>query len=154
MFYSKNRKIMSTLGKAIALASNKFEDKLDKAGQPYILHCIRVMNSVNTTDKKIAAILHDVVEDTDITISDLLQMGFSPKVVGVINLLTHDKSVLYTDYIKLIGTNEIATEIKIADLIDNSNITRLKGIEEKDFKRMRKYHEAYTYLLLQTTKNN
>lgn len=134
------------LGNAIALTATKFENKFDKAGQPYILHCLRVMNSVKGINRQIAAVLHDVVEDTEITLSDLLEMGYSAKVVAILQLLTHDKKVSYENYIKLIGTNEDAIEIKLADLDDNSRITRLKGVAQKDVDRMIKYHKAYTYL--------
>lgn len=90
--------------------------------------------------------LHDVVEDGVSSQFDLYTAGFSPRVLAAVNLLTHCKDTSYDDYIKCIATNEDARLVKIADLKDNSNITRLKGLTKKDFDRIEKYHRAYTYL--------
>lgn len=136
------------LAKAIALASTKFENTLDKGGHPYILHCIRVMDGVKDkgTIAMIAGILHDVVEDTDVTPDDLRNMGFPDEVLTVLCLLTHDRSVPYMDYIKALSVHPIATAVKKADLRDNTDIFRLKGLRKKDFERLEKYHYAYEYL--------
>lgn len=136
------------LGKAIALASKAFENKTDKGGQPYILHCLRVMNNLHTDDEelKIIAVLHDVPEDTKIGIVELQDLGFSIRVIKALDLLTHDPNTPYDDYIKAISFNDDATKVKLADLKDNSDITRLKGLSKKDFDRMEKYHRSYIYL--------
>ncbi len=136
------------LDKAIALAAKVFEGKYDKGGEPYILHCLRVMNSLHTRDKELQciAVLHDVVEDTDITLNDLLKIGFSLRVVNAVDILTHLPEDDYDTYIKRISLNEDARLVKLADLRDNSNITRLKGLRKKDFDRMEKYHKAFVYL--------
>lgn len=136
------------LGKAIALASKAFENTKDKGGQPYILHCLRVMNNLHTEDEelKIIAILHDVLEDTEITADDLRFMGFKNRVVSALELLTHVDNLSYDDYIKAISFNADATKVKLADLKDNSDITRLKGLSKKDFDRMEKYHRSFIYL--------
>jgi hypothetical protein len=94
----------------------------------------------------IIAVLHDVVEDSDITIADLIKIGFKPRVIIAIELLTHKKEVPYDDYIKAIACNPDAREVKLADLKDNTDITRLKGLRQKDFSRMEKYHKSYVYL--------
>lgn len=138
-----------TLAVAIAIAADAFRDTTDKAGEPYILHCLRVMNGLHTRDKELqsVAILHDVIEDTEITLADLRTMGFSDRVVEAIALLSHDKeNVSYEDYIARVAENEDARLVKLSDLRDNSDITRLKGITQKDMERMEKYHWAYTYL--------
>jgi (p)ppGpp synthase/HD superfamily hydrolase len=137
-----------TLAVAIAIAADAFRDTTDKAGEPYILHCLRVMNGLHTRDKELqsVAVLHDVIEDTGITIADLRTMGFSNRVVDAVTLLTHDKETSYEDYILRIAENEDARLVKLSDLRDNSDITRLKGISQKDMERMEKYHWAYTYL--------
>lgn len=138
-----------TLAVAIAIAADAFRDTTDKAGEPYILHCLRVMNRLHTRDKELqsVAILHDVVEDTEITIADLRKMGFSDRVLEAVALLSHDKeNMSYEDYIGRVAQNEDARLVKISDLRDNSDITRLKGISQKDMERMEKYHWAYTYL--------
>lgn len=136
------------LGRAIALASKAFENKKDKGGQPYILHCLRVMNNLHTNDEelKIIAVLHDVPEDTEIDIVDLRILGYSERVLKALDLLTHRKGIPYDDYIKAISLNEDTTKVKLADLKDNSDITRLKGLTKKDFDRMEKYHRSFIYL--------
>ena len=136
------------LGKAIALASRAFQERKDKGGQPYILHCLRVMNNLHTNDEelKIIAVLHDIIEDTTVTEECLYAMGFSYRVVSALRLLTHDRNVPYDDYIKAISFNADATKVKLADLKDNSDITRLKGLSKKDFDRMEKYHRSFVYL--------
>lgn len=136
------------LATAIAIAANGFKDKTDKSGEPYILHCIRVMNNLHTKDHELQsiAILHDCVEDGVCSVKDLVKYKFSQRVIYGVMLLTHEKSDSYDAYIKKIATNEDATKVKLADLKDNSDITRLKGLTKKDFDRMEKYHKAYTYL--------
>lgn len=139
---------MNQLATAIALAAEVFKNKVDKAGEPYILHCLRVMNNLHTRDQELQtiAMLHDVVEDTDITLMELQSMGFSQRVIMAVGLLTHDKNVAYEIYIKSIALTMDARLVKLADLRDNSDITRLKGLTKKDMDRMEKYNWAYTYL--------
>jgi (p)ppGpp synthase/HD superfamily hydrolase len=136
------------LGKAIAIASEGFKNKTDKSGKPYILHCIRVMQNLHTQDEELMsiAILHDCVEDKVCTILELASMGFSQRVIIAVGLLTHDQAVPYQEYIKNLSWNYDAVKVKLSDLRDNSNITRLKGLTKSDFDRMEKYHIAYTYL--------
>lgn len=136
------------LGKAIAIAAQGFATKVDKSGEPYILHCMRVMNNLHTRDKELQsiAILHDVVEDKVCTQFELASAGFSDRVLQAVFLLTHRKEVPYMDYIKALAHNDDARAVKIADLKDNSDITRLKGLTKADFDRMEKYHTAYIYL--------
>ena len=139
------------LSKAISLASQSFEGRKDKGGRPYILHCLRVMNDVDQNDEElmIIAVLHDLVEDLPekFTFFDLQsKYGFSDRIIRALQLLTHNKSVPYMDYIKAIALNKDAREVKLADLKDNSNITRLKGLTKKDLDRMEKYHMSFTYL--------
>jgi (p)ppGpp synthase/HD superfamily hydrolase len=134
------------LARSIAVAAEAFKDKVDKSGEPYILHCLRVMEKQTTDERRIIAVLHDLLEDTSWTSQDLLDAGFPDFIVYRISLLTHDKSMSYEDYIKRISMDLDATAIKLADLEDNSQITRLKGLTKKDFDRMEKYHKAYTYL--------
>ena len=136
------------LANAIAIASEAHKKQKDKAGQPYILHCLAVMNDVShkSDDYKIVAILHDVVEDTNWTIKNLTEEGFNGDITFALNLLTHKEHVSYDDYIKAIATDKIATRVKLADLKHNSNITRLKGIKAKDIERMKKYHKSFLFL--------
>ncbi len=138
---------MSKLGLAIAMTATAFKDISDKSGEPYILHCLTVMNNTIGDDcTKCAAVMHDIVEDTDITLSALTTLGFTDKTVGLLHLLTHQKTTDYMEYIKAISVSPEATQIKMRDLEHNSNITRLKGLRKKDLDRIEKYHRAYIYL--------
>lgn len=138
---------MNKLALAISITAKAFEETLDKAGQPYILHCLRVMNTTNgDEDTKCAAVMHDLVEDTDYTFEQLTKLGFSDKTIGILHLVTHQKDTDYMEYIKAISVSNDATEIKLRDLEDNSNIARLKGLGKKDLDRIEKYHRAYLYL--------
>lgn len=137
------------LGKAIAIASEVHEHQKDKGGNAYILHPIRIMMRLRTDDEELMqiAILHDVLEDDKSwSIRQLQHRGFSSRVTDALELLTHDPKVEYQQYIQMVATNCDATRVKKEDLRDNSDITRLKGIREKDFKRMEKYHRAYLFL--------
>lgn len=139
------------LAQAIALASEVFRNTADKGGKPYILHCLRVMNGVDQADEELMAIavLHDVAEDfPDVyPISRFFTDGFSTRVTTALALLCHNKEkVSYDEYIHAIAHNEDARKVKLADLRDNTDITRLKGIGKKDLDRVEKYHRAYLYL--------
>lgn len=136
------------LGRAITLAARLFEKKKDRGGHSYMLHCIRVMMSVRHLGENtmIVAILHDVVEDTRITINDLIKNGYEHEIIASIILLTHQPGIPYEFYIQEIRGNKMARAVKIADLRDNSDITRLKGIRDKDLERMKKYHTSYITL--------
>lgn len=131
---------------AIALAAEGFKNKFDKAGEPYILHCLRVMERMDTEEEKIVAVLHDTVEDGVCTIEDLEKIGFSKNIVYSIHLLTHKEECTYSEYIRMISTDKVATKVKLSDLRDNSDITRLKGLTKKDFDRIEKYHTSFIYL--------
>lgn len=140
---------MSDLSTAIAITAKAFEGKYDKGGKPYILHCLEVMYGVAYTgDDEImmAAVMHDLVEDTDYTTKDLHELGFSSDVVVMVSLLTHYAGVSYDEYLDTIACNKGCIQIKLADLKHNSDITRMKGLREKDFKRLEKYHCAYNLL--------
>lgn len=136
------------LAKAIRLASEVFVNTFDKGGEPYMMHCIRVAMNCGTSDNEIkaGAFLHDVIEDSGFTLLDLRDMGFSERVINLVDTLTHGDNEDYMAYIKRISTNPDAIIVKRADLKDNSDITRLKGLRKKDFDRMEKYIQAYTYL--------
>jgi (p)ppGpp synthase/HD superfamily hydrolase len=145
--FIKIKEIMQKLALAIAITAEAFKNKLDKGNQPYILHCLRVMNNTNGDEcTKCAAMMHDLIEDTPITLMELSAMGFSDKTIGLLHLLTHLPHTPYDEYIKAIAVSKEATEIKLRDLEDNSNITRLKGLGKKDFDRLEKYHRSYVYL--------
>lgn len=138
---------MKKLALAIAITAERFATTLDKGGQPYILHCLEVMNkTVGDECVKCAAVMHDLLEDTPTSASELTGLGFSDKTISLLNLLTHNPGTDYMDYIKAISVNPDATQIKMRDLEHNSNITRIKGLRKKDLDRIEKYHRAYIYL--------
>ena len=136
------------LAKAISIAALAHVTQLDKGGKAYILHPLRILFRLRTDDAELmqVAALHDVVEDSDYTLQDLAQLGFSTRVVGALSLLTHDPGTPYEDYIAEVAVSNLATKVKLEDLRDNSDITRLKGVSPKDIARVEKYHKAYIYL--------
>lgn len=135
------------LAAAIKIASAVHEGQFDKGGKPYILHPLHLMNQL-LFDMQLAtiAVLHDVIEDSNWTLLDLHLGGFSNRVTRALELLTHHKSDAYLAYIKKMECNHDAIRVKRKDLEHNSDITRLKGVTEKDLKRMEKYHAAFTLL--------
>jgi (p)ppGpp synthase/HD superfamily hydrolase len=135
------------LAEAISLAANLHAWQEDKAGKPYILHPLRVMQRLRTDDLELMAIavFHDVVEDCGISYSELLEKGFSIRVVeGIMCLTKRDET--YEDFILRCKANPDARRVKIEDLRDNSDITRLKGVTAKDLERLEKYNRAYKVL--------
>ena len=134
------------LEKAIQIASTAHAGQTDRGGNPYISHPMRLMENVESVEEKIVAVLHDVVEDTAVSFADLEKDGIPQICIDALKLLTHDKDVPYMDYVKSISSNEIATAVKIADLKDNSNLSRLINITEKDIARVEKYSKALSIL--------
>lgn len=131
--------------KAMNIAYNAHMGQFDKAGVPYIYHPIHVAEQMNDEVTCVAALLHDVVEDTDITFEDL-EKEFPKEVIDVLRLLTHDKNIDYTDYIRKIKTNEAAIKVKIADIKHNMDKSRLDGVDEKALIREEKYKKALKIL--------
>lgn len=132
--------------KAIMIATKAHAGQKDKAGAPYLLHVLRVMMSVEKMDERIVALLHDVVEDSETTIEELANEGFSKKILRAVELLTKTEHKTYEDYIQEIKRNELARVVKSADLKDNMNISRLKTLTENDKLRIKKYKAAYKFL--------
>lgn len=134
---------MSTLENAIALAVEAHRGQKDRAGQPYILHPLRVMMNVEGATAKTAAILHDVVEDSPITLDDLTQQGFSPEVVAAVDCLTKRPDEDYEPYLQRVEQNALAIRVKLADLRDNMTLTRLDSVSERDIARLQRYLTAW-----------
>ncbi len=133
--------------RALALATVKHAGQLDKGGDPYVMHVIRVMQGVNDPEEKIVALLHDVIEDTDFTMEDLTDFGFPEEIVHGINLLTRDPAEGYMEYIKKLSGDLRAVNVKLSDLNDNQNHSRLKSpMTQKDYDRLDKYRKAEAYL--------
>jgi len=137
---------MPTLEHAITLATEAHQGQVDKAGQPYILHPLRVMFAVEDETTRIVAVLHDVVEDSEVTLEDLRAMGYSNEVVIGLDCLTRRADESYMDFVKRAKVNPIARQVKIADIEDNMDMKRLSSITDKDVERLRRYREAWSYL--------
>lgn len=137
---------MPTIEDAIALAVRVHSGQTDKAGAPYILHPLRVMTQMTTEPEQIVAVLHDALEDTSITLSNLREMGFAIEVLQALECLTRDKKAPYMDYIEGIKTNTLAKTVKIADLMDNMNLDRIAHPSPIDFERRAKYEKALSIL--------
>jgi (p)ppGpp synthase/HD superfamily hydrolase len=136
------RKKKLYLDRAIELAKQHHEGQTDKAGKPYINHPLRVMNQMKSEDEKIVAVLHDIVEDTNISLNDLRNEGFSEEVVSAVECLTKQDGENYDSYIERISFNPLAVKIKLADLEDNRDLTRLPEVTDKDLERLEKYDKA------------
>lgn len=132
--------------KAMIIAYNAHQGQVDRAGVPYIYHPIHLAEQMDTETECVVALLHDVVEDTDITFADLYEY-FPKEIIDILKLLTHDKSVDYMDYVKKIKENSIAKKIKIADIKHNSDESRLDKITPKDILRRGKYQKALKILM-------
>ena len=132
--------------KALKLCFEAHKDQLDKSGMPYVFHPFHLAEQMDSEESTIVALLHDVVEDTDLTIEDLKAMGFSDEVTDAITLMTHEEGVEYMDYVKKIKNNELARKVKLADLKHNSDLTRLEEADERALKRQEKYLKAIKLL--------
>lgn len=135
-----------TFSEIYTFAYNKHKGQKDLAGKEYFGHLKRVSEGLITTDEIIVAYLHDVLEDTDATIDDLIQLGLSDEQITAIRLMTKKKGDNYDEYIDRIKGNKIARQVKIKDLEDNMDLTRLLHLEEKDIERLKKYHKSYIKL--------
>jgi (p)ppGpp synthase/HD superfamily hydrolase len=134
------------LEKAIEIALRAHTGQKGKDGSPYILHPLRVMSRMATDEERMAAVLHDAVEDSELTLEDLRREGFPETVIEAVRLMTHEEGIGYEDYVERLKGHPMARRIKLADLEDNSDIRRLSGIEAKDLERLRKYHHAWQIL--------
>ena len=133
--------------KAMKIACRVHEGQTDRGGMPYIYHPIHLAERMYDEASACVALLHDVVEDSDITIEDLRREGFSEEILDALTLLTRNQSMPYEEYIAAIGDNQIAARVKLADLCHNSDLSRLKKVTQKDRDRVAKYNAAMDYLL-------
>ena len=137
---------IATLEDAISIAALAHRGQKDKAGAPYLLHPLRMMLRMKSEAAMMAAVLHDVVEDTDWTLARLREQGFPEEVLEAVECLTHNEGESYDEFIERARKNHIAREVKIADLEDNMNIQRINEMGAKDLERLRKYHGAWCLL--------
>ncbi len=138
---------MSTLERAIEIATEAHHGQYDKAGNDYIGHPLRVMESGKTLDEKIVGVLHDVIEDTNWTFEQLENEGFSNEVMDALRCVTKiSDDEPYDKFIARIKANPLAVAVKLNDLSDNMDIRRLPYLSDKDVKRLKKYLKAYKQL--------
>ena len=131
--------------KAMIIAYVAHKNQVDKSGVPYIYHPIHVAEQMDTENECIIALLHDVVEDTNVTFKQLEEV-FSKEIIDILKLLTREENIEYDEYIKRIKNNSIACKVKIADLTHNLDKTRLDFVTEVDVKRNEKYKKALQIL--------
>ena len=138
---------MSTLERAIEIATEAHKGQYDKSGKDYIGHPLRVMDMGKTDDEKIVGVLHDVIEDTDWTFEKLAEEGFSDEVISALRCVTKiSENENYDHFIDRVKKNPLAVAVKINDLTDNMDIRRLPYLSDKDVKRLKKYLKAYKRL--------
>lgn len=130
------------LERAIEIAAAAHRGQIDKAGQPYILHALRVMLACEGHSTPIVAVLHDVVEDTNWTLEALRAEGADDDILAALDAVTRRHDELYSDFIERAAQNVIGREVKIADLHDNLDLSRISSPTEADFARMDRYHAA------------
>lgn len=134
---------MTLIELALQRALKAYAGQVDKAGQPYILHPLRLMMKFNDPLAQAVALLHDVIEDSDATADDLRADGITEEVITAVELLTRLPSQTYEDFIEVICTNSLAITVKKADIEDNLNVLRLPALSEHDLQRVNKYHRAW-----------
>ena len=136
--------------KSLEIVTRLFNDEKDKGGFPYVVHLLKVYSGVSDYTEKVCALLHDVVEDTDVTFEDLKEVGYSDEIINILKILTKNKGEDYRDYIdRIINSNNIhAMNIKISDLRHNMDITRIKNPTTNDYERISKrYEPAYQRIM-------
>lgn len=125
--------------KATQLARKCHEGQVDKGGKPYIEHCLRVMNQGNTIEEKIVGVLHDAVEDSNLTLEDLEKEGFPEDIISAIDSMSRREDESRNKYLKRVAENPIALAVKIADMTDNARLDRIPNPTEKDIRRTNMY---------------
>lgn len=132
--------------KAMKLCFEAHKDQVDKSGMPYVFHPYHLAEQMHDEATTVVALLHDVVEDTEYSIEDIRKMEFPEKIVTALQLMTHEESVPYMDYVLKLRKNPITKAVKLADLNHNSDLSRLNHVDEKALKRKEKYAEAIKLL--------
>lgn len=134
---------------ALALVAEKFKGMTDKDGEPYVMHCLRVMMGASDPKAQLIGLMHDLVEDTEVTLDDLTAMGFDPAVVEGVALVTHLDEDSYAEYVVRLKQNDLARQAKLSDLRDNSAMNRVlyrEELVERDLKRIQRYILSYQFL--------
>jgi len=146
MLSNTNSEYESLLERAIAIAAKAHEGQVDKAGNPYLDHPLFVMKNVNSLEQKIVAVLHDAVEDSELTLEQLRSEGFPEVLVSAIAAITKIEGEAYAAYVERVIANPIALRVKIADVTHNLDIRRIANPTEADFQRIAKYQKVLNQL--------
>ena len=132
--------------KAYKIAKKAHLGQVDKAGEDYIKHPKKVASFVKTDEEKAVAYLHDVIEDTELTLENLYEYDFSKEVIEAVDIITKKRGEDYQSYLNSVKKNKLARAVKLADLRHNSDLTRLTKVTEKDIERKEKYQKAINFL--------
>jgi (p)ppGpp synthase/HD superfamily hydrolase len=137
---------MSTIEKAIEIAAREHAGQVDKAGEPYVFHPLRIMFRVKAPTERMAALLHDVIEDTPVTLDDLRNEGFAKEVIEAVEALTKRPGESRIEAARRAAQNPIALVVKLADVADNMDLGRIQNPTERDFVRLDEYKEVREFL--------
>ncbi len=130
------------LERAICIAVEAHRGQTDRTGSPFILHPLRLMLKMDGENERIVAVLHDVVERSEWTVAALRREGFAAEVVEAVERLTRRPDEPYDAYIERVKDSPIAVKVKIADIEDKADFTRLLQLEEADFERFKRFRRA------------
>jgi GTP diphosphokinase / guanosine-3',5'-bis(diphosphate) 3'-diphosphatase len=142
---------VATIERAIAIAAEGHAGQVDKAGQPYILHPLRIMLTLSNNHERMAAVLHDVVEDTHVTIDELVNEGFPAEVITAVIALTKLPGESRADAARRAAADPVARRVKLADNADNMDLSRISSPTDKDFARIEEYKLVREILLASDT---
>ena len=131
---------------AIELAEKYHKGQFDKGGNPYINHPLAVMNRLSTTEEKIVGVLHDIVEDTEVTLENLREYGFPENIISGVDSVTRREGEPRAAFIYRAKLNELGRSVKVADLEENSDLSRIPHPTEKDYERVVKYKREVSIL--------
>lgn len=131
---------------ALRIATAAHDGQLDRGGEPYILHPLHVAMQLGSQDEKVVAILHDVLEDTEVTEDDLVREGIKPRQLAALHALTKREGQTYDQYLRAVADNQLARVVKMADLEHNMDLTRLKYVSKADRQRHEKYQATLLFL--------
>ncbi len=137
---------MATLERAIELAAIAHRGQTDKAGRPYILHPLTLMQRFEDIDTMIVAVLHDAVEDSELTLEALAEEGFADAIIEAVQAITHVEGESYEAYIERVQAHPVARKVKLADLEHNMDLRRMAQIQSRDLARLEKYHKTWSML--------
>lgn len=144
--YKRIKETDELVYKSLEIVTRVFNEKCDKGGFPYVIHLLKVYSGVSEYMEKVCALLHDVIEDTDVTYDDLREVGYSEEIISILTILTKLKGEDYQEYInRIIASNNVhAMNIKLADLRHNMDSSRIKNPTTNDMERITKrYAPAY-----------